>query len=1556
MSEENENDEVTKTNEEESPKTEETREENDVGNKTETENVTEANSDSQNTENTDPPPPTEAGDEEKGDENTAEGIVEENPDTPPAINENSSPSNEEAVEVPETPVVTNDDNNAEEESGKVSPSTDVVKVEASPSEEESKADTDVKSETPATGDATADSVVTPENIANETLAGSDDSAAVEVVVEDEVLKGPELPVFSYENDELVSKPILTEDLPSNFLSLYHSFGFECTKRSNLHILTTDHIVFSTGNIFQILNVKTKEQINLRSTSGGGIGAIAVHPSRKFFAVSEKGIKPNIIIYEYPSLKIVRVLREGTEEAYANLDFSSNGEKLASIGSYPDYMLTIWDWQVEQIVLRSKAFSQDVFKVAFSREDEGHLCSSGTGHIKFWSMAKTFTGLKLQGELGRFGTTELSDISGFVELPDGKVLSGSEWGNMLLWDGGLIKVEISRKGKKTCHQGNIEQFFLDEGELITAGIDGYVKVWDFESIDTAEAHDTTKLFELEPMAELKVGNGVKIVSLVKSLDEEDTTLWYAQDAAGGIWKLDLSFSHTSQSPDKLFSYHAGKIAALAMSPITHVAATTGADGTVRLFDYISKTPLCYERYKNAGCSILWVPRLVDDACASVLVGFADGIVRLLTMKKFEGIGGSSSHRLGKSNVALHLTQVMKPHLQPVTCLAIDAKGKVLATGSDDGTVFFFSIKNVKFDPIGFVKIDVALSSLGWSTAANGNKLLATTKDGTVKEFSQPTPGAYDTSKSFELPIEKLQLNHYTFQTVKQKLLDAEEAERKKLKEAEKAKQRKKSVGEKKEQTEEEKEKEQDEGEKQKEEEEEEKKKVVGAQGDVLFGFYRSDTNNFVLSVNGFDVGYLYECQFGKEADSDVTNGSIKAIKMPQANDAAITSLSYGKNMNYLAFGLDNGSILIQNMKGVTLDNLNSYWSVPVHDNMYGAVSDVSISYDNKFLISTGNDGNMFVYTFLDEKELNIWRDNYKNKMSLKEISSNPVDDIDNPKHYSIELEKQKAEHDRMMQLAEEKKQRIKNTVGKLRREFRKLKGRNGELPPYLQLPTHEFIIDPQMKIDLDKDTGDKLVLLHKEKAFESERHNIALQKLQRRFKDTIHFDRITLFSFLSEHVISSYRLTKLTSDFHELVRDNFRKMTLKEAEGPLLGLGGHRRASLTTRGVKRFGSSEAEKADFASIQRKVQPPPAQKLEGKIAKMIEKAEERKLKRLNRQKEWEDLYKNKPDENYEDPEDVAAIQIAEMSIGDFKLKTASDFVVPPEQRMNAERKRNQLLELVQTSHRMKEEFNKNLLTLRDKKIVIIDEIKKLIIELEDVQGKLPEDMHVSIPDIPVIKPEEQPEKSTTYTQETLITFRKDVLGIETLTNTSDESMTHNVAASGMQENTFSKTRSTRGATTDPRRHSTSLLSTYSSVQNSSSSFRCESPILKDGEDDEQKSNLEIEIQEEETIRLTFRRDQLLNAINDKLIIFDAELRLLRHEKIQLDVDIKNADLREIILFEELILLKDFEKREGQLASKVAQKMQEKEEMEDKLDECQEAVDNKKAELEKLQVYLAY
>ena len=140
------------------------------------------------------------------------------------------------------------------------------------------------------------------------------------------------------------------------------------------------------------------------------------------------------------------------------------------------MLTVWDWNKEAIILRTKAFSQEVYRVTFSPRFEGQLLTGGTAHIRFWKMAQTFTGLKLQGAIGKFGQIELSDISGYAELPDGKILSGLSWGNLLLWEGNLIKCEIRVSASANCHAGSIEVVHLDGAMLVTGGADGYVRTW------------------------------------------------------------------------------------------------------------------------------------------------------------------------------------------------------------------------------------------------------------------------------------------------------------------------------------------------------------------------------------------------------------------------------------------------------------------------------------------------------------------------------------------------------------------------------------------------------------------------------------------------------------------------------------------------------------------------------------------------------------------------------------------------------------------------------------------------------------------------------------------------------------------------------------------------------------------------------------------------------------------------------------------------------------------------------------------------------------------------
>lgn len=58
---------------------------------------------------------------------------------------------------------------------------------------------------------------------------------------------------------------------------------------------------------------------------------------------------------------------------------------------------------------------------------------------------------------------------------------------------------------------------------------------------------------------------------------------------------------------------------------------------------------------------------------------------------------------------------------------------------------------------------------------------------------------------------------------------------------------------------------------------------------------------------------------------------------------------------------------------------------------------------------------------------------------------------------------------------------------------------------------------------------------------------------------------------------------------------------------------------------------------------------------------------MKRLRRKKEWKDLMDSRLPDDYENPEDVASIKYAQDNLGDFKLKSSDDYVVPENQRMN-------------------------------------------------------------------------------------------------------------------------------------------------------------------------------------------------------------------------------------------------------------------------------------------------
>lgn len=118
--------------------------------------------------------------------------------------------------------------------------------------------------------------------------------------------------FYYNVDDITQHSSSSKRLKDT-LKIHHSFGLS-TKRHHIHMLDSDTLLTAVGNVLLSLSLKTQKFEMIMGLREGSIGSIAIHPSRQFFAVGEiHRESPNIYIYEYPSFKVYRILRNGAEK-------------------------------------------------------------------------------------------------------------------------------------------------------------------------------------------------------------------------------------------------------------------------------------------------------------------------------------------------------------------------------------------------------------------------------------------------------------------------------------------------------------------------------------------------------------------------------------------------------------------------------------------------------------------------------------------------------------------------------------------------------------------------------------------------------------------------------------------------------------------------------------------------------------------------------------------------------------------------------------------------------------------------------------------------------------------------------------------------------------------------------------------------------------------------------------------------------------------------------------------------------------------------------------------
>ncbi|NWX51360.1 CFA44 protein, partial [Steatornis caripensis] len=619
------------------------------------------------------------------------------------------------------------------------------------------------------------------------------------------------------------------------------------------------------------------------------------------------------------------------------------------------------------------------------------------------------------------------------------------------------------------------------------------------------------------------------------------------------------------------------------------------------------------------------------------------------------------------------------------------------------------------------------------------------------------------------------------------------------------------------------------------------------------------------------------------------------------------------------------------KDLSVNNLKEYWSFNVHDNDYGQIQGICSSYDDRFLITCGGDGNIFTFNILSpedvHKELKAKIPSPRSGLEKEKAT----EDIEDPNAYNIEEVKQKKEYERIMKEAEMKKKKKRDELIALRHEFLFLLQKNQELPEHMQLLREQFEMDHRIFEELNRQTAQRIQLVQKELAWEREKQLTGLQKLQNQFRDSLEFETVVR-AIQSNHQISTYRLLAMSEKYYEdKERPSQRRMVLKRAQKQA----GKKIIRETT--PARIFEDEAEKLKTLEV-RKPTTHYIERKHEKIRRIVEKSDEEKAKIMKRKAEWDELYKSKPSDDYENPKDVEDIREARENMGCYQLKTATNYRVPEHKYMNTEKKVMQLTSLEMLIHKRKANMNKEIMSLRDLKVSIIDEIKCLVQELKSIQAALDLSERLPLPPIPQLHPDEVPEKKFEYDSDILLKFKEEQVAKAKLQEQLEGSPSSHAFRHGFLHVPSIKETdpSAQAAGAHPMKIASSVVIEQQKV------FEIERA---------EPTEMELEILKREKIKNLYLQETLIKKVNALVINFDAELHFLRHKKLKLDVQMKSADLRYITSYEELLILKNLEKHENLLEQNVNTLISEQEVMQSQLNSCLALMEDRKHEIAKLQ-----
>ena len=272
----------------------------------------------------------------------------------------------------------------------------------------------------------------------------------------------------------------------------------------------------------------------------------------------------------------------------------------------------------------------------------------------------------------------------------------------------------------------------------------------------------------------------------------------------------------------------------------------------------------------------------------------------------------------------------------------------------------------------------------------------------------------------------------------------------------------------------------------------------------------------------------------------------------------------------------------------------------------------------------------------------------------------------------------------------------------------------------------------------------------EEQWEVEKNTVKLNKIKKKFYDILDFQKFTVKAMRTQSYVTTFRVPKM-SEFLTNNINEFKAILESEIAAKEEDQMGDDQMLDNMENQDGDKAKEKAKTTITAV--------GQTGQAKVHKTHadQRREERKVQREFRKKKIDKLRTKEIMHRGEDKNEKAKIEEALRTFGEYNLKMDENYEVPESEQVDYKKKRQQMILLEGSIHKIKVDFNIKVNDLRVRKQDIISTVKRLYERLDVINGELGTPEVLVLPQID--EKVEYPEKEFNVTDQDIEDYRSEL-----------------------------------------------------------------------------------------------------------------------------------------------------------------------------------------------------